>query len=451
MTDVAIPFLPFDRQLGPIYSEAPIVACISGARGGKTQTGAFLTAAAAVTQDGYSLADRKTGEPYVIGVGAPTYPLLNRVILPTVLRYIPDWLKLAPYHQTNRLLRVRGQYGETHIYFISARFWESWYGLKLSYAWIDEFALIKETMYDELQTRLSDVKGRLLLTGTPQGPNWAHSRLYEQWRTGVDRWGQGGTIDFHQWTTLDNPYIDAAFIESKRRTMPKRYFDRTFLATWDTFEGQIYEEFLREVHVRRYRDYTFLLPRRRRVGVGTESVPLKVVIAGVDWGYGDGHPGVIVVLGLDYGGRWWLLEESVAERVLVMAEPMVDSWIVRGRGLATKWGIETFFCDTENPAAIAQFRKAGLKATGAVKDVIPGIETVASRLHIDEESLEPRLVILDGCSTTVDEFTYYHWEQGKEKPAKVQDHCMDAVRYALHTYQLRGNFRREPNFGKVPV
>ncbi|UCG53508.1 MAG: hypothetical protein JSW58_08120 [Candidatus Latescibacterota bacterium] len=456
---VRIPFMPFDRQAGPLLSYAPTTVAVAGARGGKTQTGAAKTSLVAISQEDALLArtrdeSGKEGvpisrtyaddEPFVIGVGAPTYPMLNRVILPTVLRYIPDELKIGRYHHTEKRLKVRGKYRETHIYFISARFWESWYGLKLSFAWVDEFALIKETMYDELGTRLSDAQGSLLLTGTPQGPNWAHDRLFAPWRDGEDRWGEGGNVDFYSWTTMANPYLDRAFIEAKRKTMPKRYFDRTFRATWDTFEGQIYEEFLRAAHVRRWEEYTFRFPNGSTVGSGPKAIYIQKVIAGVDWGYKN--PGVILVFALDHTGRWFLLEESVAERVLVKAEPLEDSWILRARALRVRWGIANFYCDTENPEAIAQFRKAGLPASGAIKDVLPGIETVARYLHVDEETGEPRLIFLEGVDRTIDEVTYYHWDEKKEKPAKINDHCPDAARYALHTYERRGSFEREPDY-----
>lgn len=443
---VKIPFEPFDKQVGPCLSEAPICVCVSGARGGKTQIGAFKAAITAIEQPGYLKKDISQKEPYVIGIGAPTYPMLNRVILPTVLRYIPDPLKIGKYHQTEKRLRVRGKYGETVIYFISARYWESWYGLKLSYAWVDEFALIKETMFDELQARLSDVKGRLFLTGTPQGPNWALSRLYEPWAEGRDRWGEGGDIDFYTWTTFDNPYIDRHYLEQKRAKMPERYFRRTFLASWDTFEGQVYEDFLREIHVRPRSEFTFVLPSGRPVGNGAEVIYLSEVVAGVDWGFAPGHPGVIVILGKDHNGRYFILDESVEEGVLVAAEPGVDSWVARARSYMVAWDIKKFYCDTASPESITQFRRAGVPAVAAQKAVKEGIATVARFLKVDERDNEPLMMVLSDCTNTIDEFLYYHWQTGKEEPAKVNDHCMDAIRYAVHTNELRGRFVREPNY-----
>ena len=445
----SVDFLPFDKQVGPCLSEAPVVVCVAGARGGKTQLGAFLTAMNALEQPGYQNKDIASGTPFVVGCGAPSFPMLNRVLLPAILRYIPESVKIIKYNETKKLLRIQGKKGETNIFFISARYWEAWYGLKLSFAWVDEFALIKEGMYDELQTRLSDVQGRLLLTGTPQGPNWALDRLYKPWENGTNRWGTGnGAIDFFTWTTLENPFIDKAHILEKYHTMPARYFKRTFMATWDTFEGQVYEEFLNEIHVKSEKDYTFIMPRGVRIGHGDKKVHIDVVLSGVDWGFGDQHAGVILVLGLDINGRWWVLHESVGERVLIFdGSTTSDTWVNRARRLQSVYGISHFFCDSANPEGIRHFRRNGLKASGSIKDVFDGIQTVSKYLHPDPQDQTPGLFILDRCNHLSDELVYYHWVNGKEVPVKVDDHAVDALRYALHTYEKRGIFRREPGFG----
>jgi len=438
---IKFPIDPFDRQVTALLSETEVTALVSGARGGKTQTGACAATIWALEQPGYLIKDIYADEPYVIMIGAPTFPLLYTVIVPTMLRMLPEELVVGRYNETKKRIIVQGQYGLSYIYFRSGTKVSSWYGMKPYRVWLDEFPVVKEELYDEIQTRLSDTKGRMLLTGTPQGPNWAYHRIYVPWLNGDER------INFYTWRTVDNPYIDPEFIESKRKSMPSRYFKRTFEATWDTFEGQIYEEYLPDVHLQPRKNFSFFLPKTgQRMGKGEQHVRLRRVVAGVDWGYGPGHAGVILVLGLDTTGRWFVLEESVSEHLLKTAEPLVDSWTSRARALAIKWEIERFYCDTEDPEAIAQFRRSGIKAQGAVKDVLAGIQAVARYLHIDEDTLEPRLIVLSDCRATSEEFTYYHWQEGKEKPVKINDNCMDALRYGIYTDGLRGKFKHEPAY-----
>lgn len=455
---VRFKFDPFDRQVLPLCSESFITAVVTGARGGKTKLGCFANLMDAIEQPGYWPQDIEEGIPYTMAIGAPTFPMLQRIILPTFLAMAPPELLIGKYHQTRKRLRVRGLKGETHIYFLSGKAFESWMGMSLYRAWLDEFAQCKEALFDEIQVRLSDRKGRLRLTGTPQGPNWAFERVYKPWvefkkaeaaGTLLDPDHPGRDVDFHTWRTVDNPHIDRKFIAHKEKTMPPRFFRRTFLATWETFEGQIYEEWLEAVHVKRRKDYRFKLPGGREMGRGPNLVPLVRVVAGVDWGFAPGHAGVIIVGGQDTGGRWWLLEESVSEGVLVKADPGQDSWVVRAQRLRTKWEIERFFCDTEDPSAITQFKRAKLPAVGSVKDVKPGIETVSKYFHIDEDTGEPMLYCLDDLRSTIDETTYYHWKEGKEEPEKVADNTCDALRYMLHTQEKRGRFRREPTYSPV--
>lgn len=455
---VSVKFEPFNKQVAPLFSETPIAAVVTGARGGKTKLGCFASIMDAIEQPGYFKSDINDGLPYTMAIGAPTFPMLQRIILPTFLSMIPPELIIGKYHQTRKRLRVRGVKGESHVYFLSGNAFQSWMGMSLYRAWLDEFAQCREVLFDEVQVRLSDRKGTLRLTGTPQGPNWAFDRVYKPWseRKRIQAAGEvldpdhpGLDIDFFTWRTVDNPWIDKTFIEHKQKTMPPRFFRRTFLATWETFEGQIYEEWLEAIHVKRREDFRFKLPCGRFVGNGERVVPLNRVVAGVDWGYAPGHAGVIIVGGQDTAGRWWLLEESVAEGVLVSADAGTDCWVTRARSLRVKWEIERFYCDTADPEAIAQFRRARLPAVMSIKDVKPGIETVSKYMHVEEDWGEPRMYAMDDLRTTIDELTYYHWLEGKEKPDKIADNTADAVRYMIHTQETKGRFRREPNYAPV--
>lgn len=434
MRTVRIDYHPFDLQARAIASTAKITGLVAGARGGKTMGGAFRTCADAIAQPGYWESDVESGQVYTMAVGAPTFPMLDRVVVPTTLRMIPQALKIGEYHRTKHLQRIRGRLGETWLYFISAKDPSSWQGLSLYRAWLDEFPLLKEEMFDEVQARLADRQGLLFLTGTPRGPNWAKDRIYKEW--------QDGSPDhaFFSWKTVHNPFIDAGYILRLKKRLPARYYSRTFEASWDTFEGQIYEDFLREVHVRSHRAISFVLPGGRRRGSGDEEVRLVDIVAGVDWGYAPGHAGVILVLGKDDRGRWWVLDESVAEGVLVTAPGGGDCWIQRARIMHARWNVRVFICDTAAPEYISQFRRAGLKTLGANKQsVLAGIETVSRFMFVDEDSGDTNFYVLDRCATTIEELSFYHWKEGskKEEPEKSEDNTCDALRYGIHTVDGR--------------
>lgn len=444
---VVLSYDPFVHQVGLHLAEHRVRAAVTGARGGKTECGSWDAVDAAIDQPGYWNSDIAVGKTYTMAIGAPTFPMIERVILPTVLRKIPKELITRPYNSTKHVMEIMGRRGKTTIYFISAKDPESWQGQELYYVWLDEFPLMKEHMYDEARTRLTSRRGRILLTGTPRGPNWAKRRIYDASKT-----EEGKEIFFTTWTTAQNPYFPKEELEYARRTMPPKYFARNFLASWDVFEGQIFDEYASGVHERPAAHYTFRLPdNRRRIGTGPEVVWLDHVFAGKDWGFG--HHGAFVVVGRARDGRFFVLDEVWEEGLLVQARsPHQDSWVRRIRPIIAKWGVEAVHCGPDRPENIRILQEAGIKADAALDDVWEGIQEVSKLLHVDPESQEPRLTILSNCVRVLDEIVFYHWKkdsttgESSEKPEKIDDDAIDALRYALYTFIARGSFVREPNY-----
>ena len=409
----------------------------------------------AAMQPGYQQADITRGIPYTIAVGAPTYPMITRVILPTMLRMAPDAMLMAPYHKTDHLLRLRGKHGPTHIYFISTTNTTSWQGQDLYGVWLDEFALMKESMFDEAQVRLANRAGWLLMSGTPAGPNWAKERVYDIAQTEEGR----KEYYFTSWRTIDNPHFPRDELARLRRTMDPKQYRRNFEASFDAFSGQIYEDYLDELHSFDPQKVFFNLPNGRRIG-GTggsagKRVRLQTVIAGVDWGFGIGHPGVITVLGWDAQRRtWWVLDEAVDEGVLVVNDSGRDSWVARAQSFRARYGISTFYCD-HNPEHMAQFRTAGLPVQAAKKAVKPGIQCVTQYLRvINPEDPDPttHLRISNVCKRLRSEMVFYHWKEGpggrigREEPAKENDHSVDTLRYAIYSHDQGSDFDREAGY-----
>lgn len=441
-----IRFTPHIHQARFILSEAQTTVAVAGARSGKTLVGAARTLDLAVQQPNYSENDRKAGIPYMVGIGTENYPMLKRVVLPAFQRMCPQELKEGPYHWTDHLQKVWGVRGLTYCYFLSCRDPTSWQGMDLHGCWLDEFALVKESMYDEIQTRLANQKGWLQLTGTPRGPNWAKKRLYDEWIKGKK---SVLDVDFHTWTTKQNPFFPRDILKQKELEMPKRYFRRTFEASWDTFEGQVYEDFLEQLHCKKRSDFTFVLPNGRLVGKGRLVVQLEHVAAGVDWGYTA--PGAIVVGGRTRNignkrGDWYILDAVADRGVEVVSATNGDSWVRRALEMRAKWGIEMFYPDPSEPEHIQQFKVAGLPVRAADNDVQPGIQCVAMYMKVSEITEKTHMVIMGDLKEVIDEFLYYHWREGKEEPEKINDHEMDAMRYLVYTHEKHGSFDRELNY-----
>jgi len=156
----------------------------------------------------------------------------------------------------------------------------------------------------------------------------------------------------------------------------------------------------------------------------------------VDWGYTN--PAVIVVLGLDGDGRAWVLEEFYQRRQLI------GDIVAAAHSLARKWNVESFHCDPSEPANLQQMGQAKLSARPADNAVTEGIQCVKARL-VDAGDGQRRLYVDPSCVNTIAEFESYCWKQQrdgdlKDEPEKVNDHAMDALRYALMAVDKRRFF-----------
>lgn len=444
-----VPYTPHEFQ--DLFHAAPerIKAAICGARSGKTLGIGAECVNNCIFQPGFSKEMADAGLTYDVAVGAPTYRMIRRNILGIFLRLMPKKLVIGKYHQTENILRVKGRYGITQVSFLSTKDPESWQGQDLFGVWLDEFALMKELMFDEAQTRLANKRGWLLLSGTPRGPGWVKKRIYDFAHSSE---GQG-KIFVISWKTSDNPTFPKEELEEKRRTMPPKYFRRTYEASLESFQGQVYEDFTAEKNIRARSEFKFILPGGRRIiGTGPREVRLAYTIAGVDWGYSN--PGAIVVVGVTETGQRIALDLSYGSGVEVVTEdPIQDSWIKRARELNTKWGIESFFCGADQPGHIKSFKKAGLKAMSADTANDLGIQSVATLFRAEEEEGEGRLILLSDLEKLIEEITYYHWKEDSDgqqgdAPEKLNDHACDALRYAIYSSTRRRRFRREPNYRK---
>lgn len=165
---------------------------------------------------------------------------------------------------------------------------------------------------------------------------------------------------------------------------------------------------------------------------------VKAVYGAVDWGFTN--PGIMQIWLTDYDDRLYLFRELYATRKII------DWWIERGVEFRDMYGVREFVCDPAEPAFIQQFNNAGLVAVPANNDVNAGIHAVQSRLRVQPDG-KPRLFVIRSSriemdielkdagkpTSTLEEIPGYVWDSHhqKEKPIKVDDHGVDALRYMV--------------------
>ena len=408
-------YVPHAKQLAFHASNARIKCCAAGTRGGKTYAGAreFLRKV-------YTDRAEKRGRLFY-WVVAPDYNL-TEVAKEEIFDLLggdlddPSDSPLVKKWNASKLRLTL--YGDIRVEFKSAERPERLVARGVNGVWIDEAGRCPAVTWSNLRARIADKQGWALFTTTPMGKNWFYNEIFELGLKGSPK-RERDYASFH-WTTADNttlPHLRKE-MEIARKTLPKRYFMRDWMASFEIFSGQIYDEFSRGDHV-----------------IERDNIPkdFTKVIMGKDWGFADNHPGASVVLGQARGGKWYLIEEIVETRRLL------DWWVEQDKELVKKYGVEMIYADPSEPEHIYKYRTVDLPIMEARNRVAPGIQTVATLIHIDEDTGNPSLYFAEDCTFSIEEHENYRYKENRmgvstEEPHKDKDHTCDAVRYALHSY-----------------
>ena len=109
-------------------------------------------------------------------------------------------------------------------------------GVGVSFVVMDEYAFMKNEVWDLiLRPTLSDVKGRALFIGTPEGKN----HFYDLWMDAQrDEWEDWSAFQFN---STDNPMLDPAEIENARVTMTPEAFRQEYEASFESGGGSAFD------------------------------------------------------------------------------------------------------------------------------------------------------------------------------------------------------------------
>ena len=122
------------------------------------------------------------------------------------------------------------------LQFLSAERYDSIRGFSFSHMIVDEAAFIKEiAMQEAVYPTLSALGKKCLIISTPKSKNW----FYNAYLKGLN--GDSDYISFRG-VSIDNPHIDANFIEGQSKSLPPEIFKQEYLAEFsesgnDVFSG----------------------------------------------------------------------------------------------------------------------------------------------------------------------------------------------------------------------
>jgi PBSX family phage terminase large subunit len=403
---------PSNKQLAPyrvkydgeVYSQAEFLKTddryynfTSGIGAGKTVAGILRVAA--------NVQRWNPGETGMII--APTVPALKNVILPEFRKwnFLSSWEYYGPQSEAPGLHCPNG----SRILLESAtneRKIDRLRGPSIAWFWIDEAAQVPRRTWDVLVGRLrsGDYQNGFITT-TPKGYNWVHERFVDP-DTKLSSVENVLGVPSH--ANPFNPTEYQAIVEE----YDGRFYQQEALGKFVGFEGLVYPWFATSEHV-------LPIPEGATSVYDALEANVRRVIYGVDWGHNN--PSAILAIGETTREEFVVLEEFHESRV-------TDNDLV---GVATKMqqrhGEGPFYCDPSEPDAIDTFQRAGIDALAADNSVLTGIKHVAG--------LRDRLRVVESCQSLINEFGMYRYPDDQktatETPVEVNDHALDALRYAL--------------------
>ena len=194
------------------------------------------------------------------------------------------------------------------------------------------------------------------------------------------------------------------------QNMPLQYRARFWEGKWGEFEGMIWSNFDRAIHV-----------------VDRDMAEFHRVFAGVDAGFTN--PYFFGLFGEDENGAFHLIDEIHQSGLLQHEQVGKSLQMVKQYGRS----LDAIYIDPSAAGLIAAFREADAPVMQANNDVLDGIAKVQSRLDVNKKLNKPLLTISQKCVKTLAEIEGYVWKknEARDQPVKEADHSCDGIRYAI--------------------
>jgi len=374
---------PLPKQDEFLFAPEKYVAFVAGLGSGKTFAGSLKAILKCNEgQDGMIL--------------APTYPMLRDVTQKTFFDILDEAQQPYELNKSEGVAFVRG----AKVLLRSADAPERLRGVNLNWAYLDEAALMRQEVWKIIIGRLRIGEPSAWITTTPAGFNW----VYHYW---VERGDEQYRI-IHA-STRENRYLPPEYLRDLEANYTAEFAKQEIEGDFVAFEGLVYSEFLRNIHMIR----PFKIPDHWQR------------VRAIDYGYTN--PFVCLWGALDEDKRLYIFDEHYRSKALIREHAA----IIKARNGKASWTVSDW--DAQDNA---EMQAEGIQTRNAQKDVMVGIQKVKARLATAKDG-RPRLFICENCINTLKEIGMYRWNQTKEgrnekeEPVKEADHAMDALRYMV--------------------
>lgn len=404
---------------GPKY-----VAYVGGIGSGKSLIGCIAMLSQAVMYPGDYLISRQF------------LPELKITTYKTFLEICPPEL-IAEHRIADMMVKIKcGNGKHSNIYFRQLEEPDKLRSLNLSGFLIDEANQVSEEAFLLLQGRLRGSGLRKgIIVSNPNGHDWLYRWFYKKDHLRSDQ--AKNQFSLIMAPSTENVHLPDGYIQDMMNAWSDERIKREIMGSFDAFEGMVYHEFRRDVHVVR----PFRIPDTWERHIRKD--------------HGYRNPAAFVCFAISPEGEVYVYREFY-EREWLIHELLNGDTKTKKIGFVEKCRGEKFLTAKIDPSTRARRGTTGASDYDeyvkhwpesfpalqmAKNDVQVGIDRVKSYLKVNPKNNKPLLYIFDTCENLLEEITTYRYpdlkpnQQGKksehEKPIKVDDHALDALRYMI--------------------
>jgi PBSX family phage terminase large subunit len=287
-------------------------------------------------------------------------------------------------------------------------------GLTAAGAYLDEVALMPRSFVDQVMGRCSVEGAKYFFNCNPGHPkHWLKTEY-------IDKAEEKKFLVLH-FTMDDNLALSDSTKERLKSMFSGVFYLRNIEGLWVIAEGLVYEDFKEDVHKVSKKEIDDMLRRG----------DFHTFIGGVDWGYTS--PMVGLVIGITRDKKAYIIDEFYKTKQTT--EQLGEWFLQKEQELGKK--MRAIFCDSAEPDRIMILKKMRLRAVPANKELNAGLNTCMTMFR------NMQLFVSETCVNTINELMTYRYPEAddpkakKDEPLDEDNHAMDSMRYALHTYFRR--------------
>ena len=289
-------------------------------------------------------------------------------------------------------------------------------GKTFSLVYCDEMTLYPDSIIDMIDTRLSNPHSMGFASMNPSHPD----HKIKKW---IDK-AEAGDPNYYQlhFTLDDNPYVSEDYKQRIRDSLSGLFYKRNYLGLWCLAEGSIFDFFDPAIHI-----------------VSRPPRAAEYWIASID--YGAVNPFACLLIGVSTGRydqsgmQMWVEKEYYWDPKKTGRQKVNSEFAEDVERFLEPYAVKHIYCDPSAESFQLDLRKRGMHVNDANNDVFNGIQKMSSYLR------DGKMLVCSECKNLIREIEGYVWDnkaaaRGEDRPVKVADHAIDALRYAIMTHKV---------------